>query len=235
MANFISRKVASVIGAGQGVSAATNLAEELRTIPWLTQLALEGKVYIAGYGLEETTTDDVADTLDETTPLFMLMAPSSGTIIVPIQAKFSLTAEGGGIPAAYLGYVGVDRVTTTTYTAMEKLQICGAATSSAALCGLTVSAVPAITDPQNVLLERRANLLDNMTSVEAVTTLPNIQTWDRDPLSMEVNFIDRYSGSLLLYKGTSIMFWAETTTSVSDYICEFVWAELPSSVYDHTT
>jgi len=229
----IARKVATSVGAGVAVNPATNLAEEMRVVPWTLQMALEGKVFIAGHGLEEAATDGIITTLSEQTPTFMLMAPSSGTIVVPIWAEFRLMTEGGAAPDAYLSYVGVDRVATTASTTLDKLQIAGTATTSAAIAAKTISAVPAITSAQTVLLARRAAMVDNMISVESLTTLPSAFTMARDSAGLEYNFLSKFGGALVLYGGTSIMFHTKTATAVSAYGCTFVWAELPSSVYDH--
>ena len=231
----IARKTATRGSAGVANVAATNLAEELRSIPWLAQLGLEGKVFIAGHGLEEAATDGIITTLDDTTPTFVLMAPLTGTIVIPIWAEIRMMTEGGAAPDAYLSYIGVPRVTTTAGTTLDKLQICGEATSSAALCLKTVSAVPTFTSAQNVLLARRAEMLDNMTSAEMLTTLPNTETMARDPLGLEFNFMAKFGGAFQLYKGTSVQFHTKTATTVSAYGCTFVWAELPSSIYDHIT
>ena len=231
----IARKTATRGSAGVANVAATNLAEELRTVPWLAQLALEGKVFIAGHGLEEAATDGIITTLDDTTPTFVLMAPLTGTIVIPIWAELRLMTEGGAAPDIYLTYVGVPRVTTTAGTTLDKLQLGGEATSSAALALKTVSAVPTFTSAQNVLLARRADILNDFQSVEAVTTLAQQQTMDRDTYALEFNFIEKFGGAFQLYKGTSIMSHTKTATTVSAYGCTFVWAEIPASIYDHIT
>lgn len=232
MGLFVARKVATAASAGSGIAAATNLAEELRTVPWLMQQGFQGNVYIAGHGLEETATDGEA-AIDETTPTFSLMAPAGGTIIVPIWAEFRMHAEGGAAPDMWLSYVGVDRTNLTTGTSLDKLQINGSATDSLARVLKTVTAVPAITSAQTVLLARRADVLDNYISVEAATTRSQIQSLRFDPLSLEFNFWDKFGGAFQLYAGRSIMFHTATGTSDSTYSATFLWAEVPSATYDH--
>jgi len=231
----IGRKTATRTSAGVANVGATNLAEEMRSIPWLAQLGLEGKVFIAGHGLEEAATDGIITTLSEVTPTFVLMAPLTGTIVIPIWGEIRLMTEGDAAPDAYLSYVGVPRVTTTAGTTLDKLQICGEATSSAALALKTVSAVPAFTSAQNVLLARRSAMVDNMISVEGLTTLPSAHTMERNTYGLEYNFMAKFGGAFQLYKGTSVMFHTKTATAVSAYGCTFVWAELPASIYDHIT
>ena len=231
--SFVARKIATRASAGAGLAGATNLAEMIRVASEPFQWGLEGKVYIAGHGLEEAATDGIITTLDETTPTFMLMAPASGTIVVPIWAEFRMHTEGGAAPDAYLSYVGVDRSSPPSYTALDKLQINGAATSSLAICGKTISAVTAITSAQTVLLARRANILDNTISVEMATTRAQVENPGLDPLALSFDFWSKFHGALQLYAGRSIMFHTVTATTVSAYSVTFLWAEIESSVYDH--
>jgi len=229
----VARKNATRASAGNGIVAATNLAEEARSVPWLMQAGFEGKVYIAGHGLEEAATDGIITTLSEVTPTFMLMAPAGGTIVIPIWAEVRIMTEGGAAPDAYLSYVGVDRSSPPAYTALDKLQINGVSTSSDAIVGKTISAVTAFTSAQNVVLARRSAMVDNMISVEGLTTLPSAHTMERNTYGLEFNFWDKFGGAFQLYKGTSVMFHTKTATTVSAYGCTFVWAEVNSSVYDH--
>ena len=230
---FVARKTASRASSNAEVAAATNLAGEVREVPWVLQQGLQGNIYIAGHGLEEGAVTGTADTLDETTPTFMLMAPASGTIVVPIHAEFRMHADGGGASAAYLSYVGVDRSSAPAYTNLDKLQICGAATQSKAIAGRTISSVTAITSAQTVLLARRANILDAIIATEMATGEENQETFAKDSLGLEFNFWKKFGGAFQLYGGRSIMFHAMTGTTGATYTCTFVWAEIPSSTYDH--
>ena len=231
---YIGRHSATAIATGQAGSARINQAEMLVQFPFLTQLALEGRVFMAGHGLEETATDGIITTLDETTPTFMLMAPGSGTIVLPIWAEFRMHTEGGAAPDLYLSYVGVDRSSGPTYTSLDKVpvgRLAADAVSSAAICAKTISTVTAITSAQTVLLARRANILDNYISVEAVTLQEQQETLMRNALALEFNFIEKFGGAFTLFQGQSIMFHTVTATAVSVYSASFLWAELPSSVY----
>lgn len=229
MANFISRTSPTNVGSGQGIAAATNVAEELRCAPWLFDKAIEGSIFMAGYGIELAATDGEA-ALDDTTPTFILMAPASGTIVIPIWGQFRCVAEGGAAQATYLTYIGVDRTSGATYTALSKLQIGGSATTSAAIAGKSVSTLTAITDPQNILLDRRANILDNLISTEMATT-KEVQTFSKDPLTLEVNFINKFGGAFYLAGGRSIAFYSATGTTDSTYSCSIMWAEIPAATY----
>lgn len=230
--SFVARRIPTALGVGSSGAAGLNLAEELKTVPWLMQRGFEGNVYIAGHGLEETATDGEA-ALDETTPTFVLLAPAAGTIVIPIYAEMRMHTEGGAAPDAYLSYVGVDRASTITKTDLDKLQLNGAATTSAAIAAKTVSAISAITSPQTVLLKRRANVLDNLISVEAVTLQENQETFSRSPLDLEYNFIEKFGGAFVFSGGRGVMFHTATATADSVYSVTFVWAEVPTAVYQH--
>lgn len=231
--NYVSRHAATRIGAGVTGAARINQAEELVAVPWLAQLALEGRVWAAGHGLEETATDGEA-ALDETTPTFILMAPASGTVIVPIWAEMRMHAEGGAAPDMYLSYVGVDRSAGLTKTDLDKQpvgRLTANAVTSAAIAAKTVSGVTAITSAQTILLARRAEVLDNLISVEMATTRAQVESPGMNTLGLEFNFIHKFGGAFMLYQGQSIMFHTATATTDSTYTVSFVWAELPSSIY----
>ena len=234
MADYISRHAGTRISAGTAGAARVNQAEELVAIPWLTQLALEGRVFMAGHGLEETATDGIITTLDEQTPTFMLMAPASGTVVVPIYAECRMHTEGGAAPDLYLSYVGVDRSSGPSYTSLDVIPVGRLAADAAtvgAIAAKTISAVTAITSAQTVLLARRANILDNQISVESATTRSQIETPLFNVLGLEYDFIAKFGGAFTMSKGQSIMFHTATGTTVSAYSVTFMWAELPSSVY----
>jgi hypothetical protein len=202
--------------------------------PFLTQLALEGRIFMAGHGLEEAATDGIITTLDETTPTFMLMAPASGTIVLPIWAEIRLMTEGGAAPDAYLSYVGVDRSSGPAYTALDKIpvgRLAADAVTSAAIAGKTITTVTAITSAQTVLLARRAEMLDNGISVEGATTVVGQENMGRNTLALEFDFWNKFHGAFALYQGQSVMFHTKTATTVSAYGVSFIWAEIPSSVY----
>lgn len=231
--NYVARHAATRIGAGVTGAARINQAEMLVPFPFLMQLSLEGRVFMAGHGLEETATDSEA-ALDETTPSFILMAPASGTVVVPIWAEIRMHAEGGAAPDWYMSYVGVDRSSGLTHTALDVQpvgRLTADAVTNAAIASKTVSGVTAITSAQTIMLARRANILDNIISVEAVTLQANQETPNRSPLSFEFPIYDKFGGAFTLSKGQSIMFHTSTGTTDSTYTVSFLWAELPSSVY----
>lgn len=230
--NFVSRSAATRIGVGNSGAARINGAEMLVDFPFLLQHALEGRVWMAGHGLEETATDGEA-ALDETTPTFMLMAPASGTIVVPIWAEMRMHAEGGAAPDMYLSYVGVDR-TGATKTDLDKIpvgRLSADAVTSAAIAAKTISAVTAITSAQTVLLARRADVLDNLISVEAATTRAQIETPHFPTLALEFDFWAKFHGAFALYQGQSIMFHTATGTTDSTYSVSFLWLELPTNPF----
>ena len=232
MANYTAAHSAGRVGDTVAGPARINQAGMLVPFPFLTQLALEGRVFMAGHGLEETATDGEAS-LDETTPTFVLSAPAGGTVVIPIWAECRMHAEGGAAPDIYCSYVGVDRssMTKTDLDVVPVGRLTANATSSKALAAKTVSAVTAITSAQTVLLGRRANILDNIISAEMVTTLASEETLERNTLAIKFPFWQEFGGAFALYQGQGIMFHTATGTSDSTYSISFMWAELPSSVY----
>ena len=232
MSIFRSRH--SAVRAADGVAGVgrTNQAEELVSIPWALQMSLEGRTFMAGHGLEEAATDGEAS-LDETTPTFVLGAPAGGTVVVPLWAEIRMHAEGGAAPDFYCSYVGVDRstITKTDLDVVPVGRLAANAQTSKAIAAKTGSAVTAITSAQTVMIARRANILDNLISVEAVTLQENQETVSRSPLAFEFEFWNKFGGAFALYQGQAIMFHTSTGTSDSTYSISFAWIELPSGIY----
>lgn len=90
MADFIDRN--SVPKAG-GVTVARDLITAPSYLRWLG----EGKIFEAGFGLEDAE-ENSSDGADDTTATFALVAPSgSGTLVMPLYLRLSCTADGGAL------------------------------------------------------------------------------------------------------------------------------------------
>lgn len=232
MANFISRLVATKNSAGQSGSARTNQAEELVAIPWIYQLALEGRIFIAGNGIEETEINGEAS-IDDTTPTIALVAPDSGTIVLPLYFRAYFDTEGGAAPDLKLAYVQESKSVRGSGTALTALNLLGGSSprSAAATCEHTCSSVTAITNAQNVMFRERLQTLDNAISTEGATTVVGQESIGGDS-TME--FLVRFEQEGLpfaLYGGSSILFYQGTGTADSEWNFTWIWAELDSDIY----
>ena len=65
--DFVARHNPTRIATGATAPARMNQAEEMVQIPWVTQLCLEGRIFVAGTGIAEAGVDSEA-ALDDQTP-----------------------------------------------------------------------------------------------------------------------------------------------------------------------
>jgi len=82
------------------VSGVGNLITSSTLLRW----AIEGKVFEAGFGAEDTATS-IEAALNDTTPAFSLQAPASSTLLViPLVAKVALVTVGGAAHKVLLAF-----------------------------------------------------------------------------------------------------------------------------------
>lgn len=226
---FISRHRPTRIGAGTGGAARINQAEEIVGIPWMYQLALEGRVFVAGTGIEEAGVDDDDGVLDEEGQL-ALVAPSSGTIVVPLYMRAYFDTEQAQIPGILLSYVQEDKAWgDTTGTALTKLNCLGGASprSANALVYSAAVADTAIADGENVTIHERTHLLASFITNEMATTDVAVETLGAS--STEFTWVPEFP--IMLKDGSAVYVMCYTPTARSKYNLTVSWAELDSSVY----
>lgn len=227
--SFISRHTASRIGTGTGGSARINQAEEIVGIPWLTQLSLEGRVFIAGTGIEEAGTDDDDGVLDEESQV-VLVAPSSGTIVIPLFLRAYFDTEQAQVPGILLNYVQEDKAWgDSTGTALVKLNCLGGASPRAASALVFAAAVAdtAIADGENVTIHERTHLLASFITNEMATT--DVAVENMGTSSAEFKWTPEFP--IMLFAGSALSLMCYTPTARSKYNVTVSWAELDSSVY----
>jgi len=229
MANFVARHTPSRVDAGNKTSARMNQAEELVQIPWLYQLCLEGRIFVAGSGVAETEINGEG-AVNDTTPTFMLAAPTAGTIVIPLYFRAYMDTEGGAAPDGFLvSYVQENKVSAASGTAMSPINCFGGAAprKHQATALHTVSSVTAIGDDENVVITERTHLLDDLVSTEAVTTVSSVERWDTS--TFELTWQPEMPISLRY--GSGIMFFAGTGTSDTEFNYTLAWAELDEDTY----
>lgn len=227
MADFVTRHTPSHIDTGIKTAARMNQAEEMVQIPWLYQLCLEGRVFVAGHGLAETEVDGEA-AIDDTTPTLLLHAPSAGTIVLPLYMRIYFDSEGAGTPILLWNYMQADFVSGASGTALTPLNCLGGVSprKPQATCLHSVSAVSAPGNDGNAVIHERSHLLDNLISVEAVTTVGDIERWDTSTFE----FTWQPEMPLPLRAYSAVAFYAGTTTD-SKFNFTIAWAELDEDTY----
>jgi len=214
---------------GVNVEASTSKFGEVITLPWVYRLALAGRVYIGGMGIEATDVDGEAS-LDDTKATWVLHAPTSGLLVIPLYVRLQLTTEGGAAPDGYLTYVsnGTDTPVSNSGTAGVALSALGGAGRESEAKFLYTVTSGAVTSAQNVVLWQATALPDNIISVEAVGTGTYIEGVNNNQTAVTIPLYPNIP--IVLHKGTSLNFYTATGTTDSKWRPTFVWAEVESTM-----
>jgi len=220
---------ASAAADGVVVNPRLNKAREIVSTPWEIQMMLEGRVFVAGTGLEEDGVDGEA-AIDDTTPSWALTAPAGDVVVIPLWFRAYFDTEGGAAPDWHFIYVQADKSGYSAGTEMTAINCLGGSNPRSAQGKLqnTLSSLSAITASENVVLDERIHVLDNFQSVEAATGAPGVES----PGGIStMQAIWTPSFPIGLYAGSFIGFYTATGTTDSKYNVGCAWIELPSDVY----
>src|SRR3990167_7884708 len=191
------------------------------------QLGMEGKIFIAGVGLEGTALTGQTS-LAETTPAIWLAAPPGGNVLVrPLWFEALVSAEGGAAPDWYLSLVTASIGITTAGTTVTAQSIGKVGASSAAILQ-TAPTTAAWTNAQNVRLRSSENALDNLISTEHATGANT----DKDDYMNSLTTIKyEFPFPLYLADGQALAFHDATGTTAQDFEWILVFAELDAAAY----
>ena len=191
------------------------------------QLALEGKLFIAGVGIEGTALTG-RTALDDTTPDIWLQSPSGGNVLIrPTWLEIMVTAEGGAAPDWYLAAVGANIAIATAGTTVTPLSFGKVGGTSAAILQ-TLPTVGAITNAQNVRLASSESALDNLISVEHAT---GANTDKEDMMSSLTRIRFEFPYPLYLADGQAIAFYSATGTTGQGLEWTLAYTELDAEAH----
>lgn len=231
MAIFEVRNTSAKIGdAGASVAASITKFGDVPVMDWQYNLMLQGRVFIGGEGIEATDVDGEA-ALDDTTPTWLLRAPDSGVIVVPLYVRLQLTTEGGAAPDAYLTLINSnldDPIVYTSGTAGTVLNALGGQSMAHQAKFVNTVTIAAVTSAQNAVIWQAKDLPDNIISVEAMGTGTPIETLGNSMTAVSIPLFPHIP--IALTKGGMLAFYTATAVSDSKYRPTFVWAELPDSI-----
>lgn len=225
--SFVARHNASAVADGVAGNARMNKAGEIVSTPWEVQMMLEGRLFLAGTGIEANGVAGIA-ALDDTTPVFGLVAPAGGVVMIPKLLRFYYDTEAAAAPTnLHVAYVQKDKAAFAAGTAFTAINGLGGANPRTAQgkYQYTLSSVTAITATENVPLTSRLQILDNLISVEAATGKTALETFGESTMELRVTF----DFPLGLYNGAALYFWGIDATT--RYNTSAVWFEIPSDVY----
>ena len=191
------------------------------------QLGIEGKIFIAGVGLEGTALTGLTTAVDDTTPSLWLQAPAGGNVLIrPLWFEALVTAEGGAAPDWYLNLITTN-INMSAGTIVTPQCIGDVGSTSAAILAHTAT-VGAITNAQNVRLRSSENALDNLISVEHI----NGANTDKDDYMNSLTTI-KYEFPVPIYMadGQAMAFYSFTVTTGQAFEWILVYAELDAATY----
>ncbi len=190
----------------------TSVRNELVIADPKYQMVADGRVYIAGIGIEDTPIADQA-TLADTTPMLALQAPDSGTVVIPLAVICDIDVEGGDAVAEFdVVFDDADRnCTGTNFTDIRNARSDQPNTPKAsALTTVTTDAGDGIT---LMHLEWPTDIL----SVEAIDEKSGSIRWTPEK--------DMGGVPLFLVNGGSLLVYSVTGTTRTSYVPLLVWAE----------
>lgn len=189
---------------------------------WLFQLAAEERIFVSGDGIEATASDGLA-ALDDTTPSYILRAPSGGTVVQPLYAEFELVTEGGAAPDIDIAYVP-ESVALTAGTTIVAYNCRGGLNRRASKAVHQLNpTVGAITATTHAMVGSARGIPDNTLSAGLAATVDH-----------GVGFTDMAKllwipkAPYLLEDGAMIAVYLYTGTSDSKWRTHWVWAEFES-------
>lgn len=207
---------------GTAVAGRVTANRDQITIASLLKWTAQGKVWACGVGVENAGIDSAA-ALDDTTPTFALVAPSSTSVyVVPIMVRISTHTEGGAI--AYIN-TAITRaasdcattlaVTGTAFTAKQnKLAGNTGSPQSSVIYTCTSSA---LTNADCISVEK-AIASDNTTSGTGGALFNEGTTYTRNFLKEDDVYI--------LNGGAGLLVYCYTATTDTKHMPYFVFAEL---------
>ncbi len=212
---------------GAVVNQRLNKAREAINTPWGIQMMLEGRVFMAGTGGEENGVAGIAD-IDEENPIFGLVAPAGGVVLIPLWFRVYLDTEGAAaLEHIALIYVQEAKAAFSAGTEMPAINCLGGSNPPEAQGKFqsTLSSLTAITSAQNVMLTAREHILIALQSAEAAAGDTNIERLDTS--MFELTWKPQFP--IGLYEGAGIYYHAIDATA--RYNAAMAWIEVPVGAY----
>ena len=190
--------------------------------PNILKWAVQGKIFEAGLGLEDTEVNSQA-TIADITGTFSLQAPSaSAVLVVPILARLIMKTEGGAAPSAHVTITKPSGLTATALT------LSGTAMTSKHSVYRTN---PAQTSQQATALYGDAITVSVLVAadyvlVNALYLQDNLITAGTSPLLPYDVYTMAKDGPHVLTSGAAMIIYISTATLDSAWFPYFKWAEL---------
>ena len=192
---------------------------------YLWDLALQGRIFVAGTALEGTALTGRTSLADTTPDIALVSTPS--TIVVPLYFEALVSAEGGAAPDWYITYVQANVGITTAGTTLSAFSLMG---PNGPGSGAILQAAPtygAFTGVQNALLRNAQNSLDNYVSVEQVTKAAGTKQDNYNNDGSRI--IWAAPVPIAMKDGAAWLFHGSTGTTGQDFEWTLYWAEVAAA------
>lgn len=189
----------------------TSVRNELVIADSKYQMVADGRVYIAGIGVEDTPIADQA-TLSDQAPMLALQAPDSGTVVIPLAVICDIDVEGGAAVTEFdIVYDDADRnCSGIELTDIRNARGDGPNTPKAsALYAVTADAGDGVT-------LRHYEWPTQILSTEAIDENSGHIVWTPE---------DMGGVPLFLVNGGSLLVYSVTGSTRTSYVPLLVWAE----------
>lgn len=193
--------------------------------PNIYRWAVEGKIFEAGFGLEDTAINS-STTVADTTPTFALQAPNSAALlVVPILLKLFITADGGGLQTYAVSFTKPSGLCATSMTlsgtaltskhSSYRANPAPTSQQAIALSGVTASALVAADYVQ----------YHGGHSVDAAIT-SGLVTMGSGPSNAHIFSFLKEGAPHIMTSGAAMLVHCDTTSSASTWTCFMQWAEV---------
>jgi hypothetical protein len=220
MADFKTRLNVPVSGGVTG-------NRDLITSPNLFRWLMEGKIFEAGMGGESTAIAS-SDALLETEPQITLQAPKNDTLIIPIQLRLAVVADGGALTNWQVAF------TKAAASCATSLTLSGTACHHISNCNTAFLTSPEATALYGDKITSSALVVGDYVSyhygaaIDALLTT-GLVTLGNGPSNVSTyNFLDDGAPHILA-NGAAMLVYTYTGTSDSTWTYYMQWAEVKAA------
>ena len=195
------------------------------TRDYLYDLALKGRIYIAGVGLEGSSLEGM-NTLTANTPSIALYS-TPDTIVVPLHFEALMSVQGSAAPDWYITYLNADSPPTTNGTTVPALSFFGPNGRASSAILQTDPTITSFANADNTLLRTAQNLLTAYLLTEAVTKAAGTK---QDNVNNDGSRLVWSPGIPIPMKdGASFLVHFEAPNATgAEYEWSLIWAEIDS-------
>ncbi len=220
MADFKTRTNVAVSG---GVTGNRDLITSPNLLRWL----MEGKIFEAGMGAESTAINS-SDALLETEPQVALQAPKNDTLVIPIQLRVAVVADGGALTNWQIAF------TKAAANCATSLTLSGTACHHISNCNKYYNTLPEATALYGDKITASALVVGDYVSyhrgiaIDALLTT-GLPTLGNGPSNVSTYNFLKDGAPHIMAAGSAMLVYLYTGTSDSTWTYYMQWAEVKAA------